>query len=372
MLIGVPKEIKPQEYRVGLVPAGVQELVQLGAKVLIEQHAGIGIQITDEEYRAVGAEIVDSAEEIYQHADLIVKVKEPQPQECKWLRAGQTLFTFLHLAADLQLTQLLQASGVTAIAYETVTQKGGGLPLLTPMSEVAGRLAIQAGAHCLEIAQGGKGKLLGGVPGVLPAHVVILGGGVVGTESIKMAVGLGARVTVLDSSLPRLRYLDTQFNDLINTLFATQEAIEDILPETDLLIGSVLVPGSKAPKLVTEAMIATMQPGSVAVDVAIDQGGCFATSHPTTHQQATFLLNDVVHYCVANMPGAVPQTSTYALTNATLPFIKQMVSQGIKPALLADPHLLHGLSVHAGKITYQAVALAANEPYTLPKEALHV
>ncbi|MDZ4261732.1 MAG: alanine dehydrogenase [Pseudomonadota bacterium] len=371
MLIGVPKEIKAQEYRVGLVPAGVREVTRIGGKVLIEHDAGRGIQISDDDYRAAGAEVVDTAEEIFGRADLVVKVKEPQPEECRRLRPGQTLFTFLHLAPDLEQIHLLQASGVTAIAYETVTQPGGGLPLLTPMSEVAGRLSIQAGAHCLEKAQGGKGKLLGGVPGVPPAHVVVLGGGVVGTQAIQMAIGMGARVTVLDNSLPRLRWLDSQFQTSLCTLYATHEAIEMATMDADLLIGAILIPGAAAPKLVTRTMISRMQPGSVVVDVAIDQGGCLATSHATTHQEPTFLVDDVVHYCVGNMPGAVPQTSTYALTNATLPFIMNMVAKGVKPALLADPHLLNGLSVHAGHLTYAAVAEAAQGIYIPARDALN-
>lgn len=371
MLIGVPKEIKPQEYRVGMVPAGVRELTKLGATVLIERDAGRGIRISDDEYRAAGAEIVDSADTLFERADLIVKVKEPQPEECRRMRKGQTLFAFLHLAPDLEQIRLLKASGVTAIAYETVTQTGGGLPILTPMSEVAGRLSIQAGGYCLEAAQGGKGKLLGGVPGVMAAHVVVLGGGVVGTQAIKIAIGMGARVTVLDNSLPRLRWLDTQFHAHLSTLYATNEAIESALASADLLVGAVLVPGAAAPKLVSEAMISIMQPGSVVVDVAIDQGGCLATSRPTTHYQPTYLVDQVVHYCVTNMPGAVPLTSTYALANATLPFIVSMVKKGIKSALLSDPHLLNGLSVHAGHLTYLAVADAAKDHYVPAEDALN-
>lgn len=371
MLIGVPKEIKPQEYRVGLVPAGVRELVKIGAKVMVERDAGRGIQISDEDYRAAGAEILDTAEEVYERAELIVKVKEPQPEECRRLRADQTIFAFLHLAPDLQQIRLLQASGVTAIAYETVTQAGGGLPLLSPSSEVAGRLAVQAGGHCLEIAQGGKGKLLGGVPGVAPANVVVLGGGVVGTKALQVAIGMGARVTVLDNSLARLRALDFQFHTNLCTLYATRESIETNVIAADLVIGAVLVPGAAAPKLVSKEVIAAMQPGSVVVDVAIDQGGCFETSRPTTHQEPTYLVNEVVHYCVANMPGAVPLTSTYALANATLPFIMNMASKGIKNALLTDPHLLNGLSVHAGRLTYEAVAEAVKDRYVPATESLN-
>ena len=371
MLIGVPKEIKPQEYRVGLVPAGVRELVKIGGKVLVERDAGRGIQITDEDYRAAGAEIVATPEEIFERSNLIVKVKEPQPEECRRLHAGQTIFAFLHLAPDLQQIRLLQASGVTAIAFETVTQHGGGLPLLAPSSEVAGRLAVQAGAHCLEIAQGGKGKLLGGVPGVAPANVTILGGGVAGTQALQIAIGMGARVTVLDNSLPRLRWLDSQFHSKINTIYATQGAIEAAVVDADLVIGAVLVPGATAPKLVTKEMIAAMQPGSVVVDIAIDQGGCFATSRPTTHHEPTFVVDQIVHYCVANMPGAVPLTSTYALANATLPFVLSMVNKGVKTALMSDPHFLNGLSVHAGRLTYQAVADAAQDRYVPALDSLN-
>lgn len=371
MLIGVPKEIKPQEYRVGMVPAGVRELVKAGARVMVERDAGRGIQISDEDYRTAGAEIVDRAEELFERAELIVKVKEPQPEECRRLRSDQTIFAFLHLAPDVQQIRLLQASGVTAIAYETVTQTGGGLPLLSPSSEVAGRLAVQAGAHCLEIAQGGKGKLLGGIPGVMPAHVVVLGGGVVGTKALEVAIGMGARVTVLDKSLTRLRNLDIQFNNQLCTLYATRETIEESVVTADLLIGAVLVPGATAPKLVTKDMIAAMQPGSVVVDVAIDQGGCFETSRPTTHEHPTYKVDNVVHYCVANMPGAVPLTSTYALTNATLPFVIDMVNKGVKNALLTDPHLLNGLSVHAGRLTYQAVAEAVKDRYVPATESLN-
>ena len=370
MWIGVPKEIKAQEHRVGLVPASVQELVAVGAKVLVETHAGLGLGIKDEAYRAAGAEISPSAEDVFARADLIIKVKEPQAIECQRLRAGQTLFTFLHLAADLEQIKLLQASGVTAIAYETVTQPGGGLPLLTPMSEIAGALAIQVGAHCLEINQGGSGKLLGGVPGVAPAHVVVLGGGASGTQAIQSAIGLGARVSVLDISLPRLRELDARFHPGLETVYATREAIERAVAGADLLIGAVLVPGAKAPKLVTEEAIRSMRPGSVVVDIAIDQGGCFATSHPTTHQDPTYKVDGVLHYCVTNMPGIVPSTSTFALNNASLPFILAMAKHGVKQALERDPHLLNGLSVHAGQLTYASVAEAANGRYVPAQEAL--
>ncbi len=370
MLVGVPKEIKSHENRVGLVPASVREIIHAGSQVLIEKNAGIGIGISDEAYVAAGAKIVDSAEEVFARADLIVKVKEPQPAECRKLREGQTLFTYLHLAPDPQQARLLKESGVTAIAYETVTQPGGGLPLLTPMSQVAGRMSIQAGAHCLEMAQGGSGVLLSGVPGVLPGKVVVIGGGVVGTNAARMAIGLGAEVTVLDKSLARLQELDAQYGLMLNTVYATVEAIEQHVLSADLVIGAVLVPGAAAPKLLSRALLRKMRPGSVLVDVAIDQGGCFETSHPTTHQDPTYVVDDIVHYCVANMPGAVPRTSTFALNNATLPFVLSLVTKGPKLALLSDPHFLHGLNVHRGHITYEAVSSALGFDYVEPKEAL--
>lgn len=370
MLIGVPKEIKPQEYRVGLVPASIREIVRAGGHAVVEQGAGSGIGCSDEDYRAAGAEVVPTAEEVYARADLIVKVKEPQPAECLQLRADQTIFAFLHLAADQKQTRLLQTSGVTAIACETITQPGGGLPLLMPMSEIAGALAVQAGAHCLEINQGGKGKLLGGVPGVPAAHVVVLGGGAAGARSIRSAVGLGARVTVLDSSVARLHALDQCFHSRLHTVFATQAAIEAAIADADLLIGAVLVPGAATPRLVSEEAIRSMRPGSVVVDISIDQGGCFATSCPTTHHSPTFMVDGIVHYCVTNMPGAVPCTSTIALNNASLPFILALINQGVKGALLANPYLLSGLSVHAGHLTYAAVAEAVNGTYIDPRTAL--
>ena len=370
MLVGVPKEIKPQENRVGLVPASVREIIRAGGQVLIEKQAGLGISIKDDAYVAAGAEVVETAAEIYERADLIVKVKEPQPLECRRLREGQTLFTYLHLAPDPEQARLLQASGVTAIAYETVTQADGGLPLLTPMSQVAGRMSIQAGANCLEMAQGGSGVLLGGVPGVSPAHVVVIGGGVVGTHAARMAMGLEARVTVLDKSLSRLRELDFQFGSKLNTIYATSEAIEDYVKCADLVIGAVLVPGAAAPKLLTRETLKAMRPGSVVVDVAIDQGGCFETSRPTTHHEPTYVVDQIVHYCVTNMPGAVPRTSTFALNNATLPFVLSLVTKGTQSALLDDPHLLHGLNVYQGNITYQAVAAALNVDYVNARDAL--
>jgi alanine dehydrogenase len=370
MLVGVPKEIKPQENRVGLIPSSVGEIVRLGSEVIVEKGAGLGIGISDEDYINAGAEVVDSADEVYARADLIVKVKEPQPIECKRLREGQILFTYLHLAPDPQQTRMLKESGVTAIAYETVTQDDGGLPLLTPMSQVAGRMSIQAGAHCLEIAQGGSGILLGGVPGVAAANVVVIGGGVVGTNAVRMAMGMEARVTVLDRSLQRLNELDFQFGSKINTIYSTSDSIEKYVARADLVIGAVLVHGAAAPKLVTRPMLKSMRPGSVLVDVAIDQGGCFETSRPTTHQEPTYVVDNVVHYCVANMPGAVPRTSTFALNNATLPFVLSIITKGVKLALLNDHHLLNGLNVHQGKITFEAVARDLGYEYTPAAVAL--
>ncbi|KTC84153.1 alanine dehydrogenase [Legionella brunensis] len=370
MFVGVPKEIKSQENRVGLVPGSVREIVRVGSNVLVEKGAGLGIGISDEQYRAAGAEIVATADEVFERAELIVKVKEPQPIECKRLREGQTIFTYLHLAPDPQQTRLLKESGATAIAYETVTQNDGGLPLLTPMSQVAGRMSIQAGAHCLEMAQGGSGVLLGGVPGVAPANVVVIGGGVVGSNAVRMAMGMEARVIVIDKSLSRLRELDFQFGSKLNTIYATVESLERYVAEADLVIGAVLVPGAAAPKLVTRAMLKSMRPGSVVVDVAIDQGGCFETSRPTTHQEPTYVVEHVVHYCVANMPGAVPRTSTFALNNATLPFVMSLVTKGVKLALLSDGHLLNGLNVHKGMITFEAVALDLGYEYVDAAEAL--
>lgn len=370
MFVGVPKEIKPQENRVGLVPGSVKEIVRTGSTVLVEKGAGLGIGISDEQYHAAGAEIVATADEVFERAELIVKVKEPQPVECRRLREGQTLFTYLHLAPDPQQTRLLKESGATAIAYETVTQNDGGLPLLTPMSQVAGRMSIQAGAHCLEMAQGGSGVLLGGVPGVASANVVVIGGGVVGSNAVRMAMGMEARVTVIDKSLSRLRELDFQFGSKLNTIYATVEALEHYVAEADLVIGAVLVPGAAAPKLVTRTMLKTMRPGSVVVDVAIDQGGCFETSRATTHHEPTYVVEDIVHYCVANMPGAVPRTSTFALNNATLPFVMSLVTKGVKLALLSDGHLLNGLNVHRGMITYEAVARELGYEYIAATDAL--
>jgi alanine dehydrogenase len=363
MLIGIPKEIKNNEFRVGLTPSSVHELILHGHKAIVQKGAGNGVGFSDADYVAVGARIINTAEEVFAKADMIVKVKEPQPNECKMLREGQILFTYLHLAPDPQQTKLLMESGCTAIAYETVTDDFGGLPLLAPMSEVAGRISIQAGAHSLEKAAGGRGVLLGGVPGVAPAKVVIIGGGVVGTHAIRMATGLEANVTILDTSLNRLKELDFEFGSKIHTIYSTRDAIEHYVLNADLVIGAVLIPGGAAPKLVTKSMLKDMQEGSVIVDVAIDQGGCFETSHPTTHQDPTYVIDGVVHYCVANMPGAVPRTSTFALNNATLPFAIALANHGVD-ALLADKHLMNGLNVHQGKITCEAVALALNENYT--------
>lgn len=370
MLIGVPKEIKPQECRVGLVPGSVRELVNQGHKVIIENNAGIGIGIENQAYEAAGASIVPNAETVFELAELIVKVKEPQAKECKMLKAGQTLFTYLHLAPDPEQAKALIESRCTAIAYETVTQAGGGLPLLTPMSQVAGRMSIQAGAHCLEKAQGGSGVLLGGVPGVAAANVVVIGGGVVGTNAIRMAMGMEANVTVLDKSLQRLLELDFQFGSKLNTIFATTEAIEKYVLNADLVVGAVLVPGAASPKLVSRSMLQRMRPGSVVVDVAIDQGGCFETSRPTTHEKPTYVEEGVVHYCVANMPGAVARTSTFALNNATLPFVLSLANKGTKRALLDDEHLLNGLNVHNGIITYEAVARDLGHEFLPARTAL--
>ena len=370
MLIGVPKEIKNHEYRIGLTPGGVHELVVNGHKVLVENNGGADIGFDNEQYIAAGATIVDTAEAIFAAADMIIKVKEPQPNECKMLRAGQILFTYLHLAPDPKQTQLLVESGATCIAYETVTDNQAGLPLLAPMSEVAGRMSIQAGAHHLEKAQGGLGSLLGGVPGVAPAKVLIIGGGVVGTQAARMAIGMGADVTILDRSLPRLRQLDVEFSGKLRCIYSTAESIEQYSLEADLVIGAVLIPGAAAPKLLTRAIIGKMKKGAVIVDVAIDQGGCFETSKATTHEQPTYIVDGVVHYCVANMPGGVARTSTMALTNATLPFALALANKGAKKALLDDPHLLNGLNVHQGQVTYKAVADVLSYDYGNPKELL--
>lgn len=355
MLIGVPKEIKNHEYRVGLTPAAVKEFVAHGHQVIVQKDAGTAIGFTDDQYVASGADIIDTPEKIFERAEMIVKVKEPQPNECKMLSEGQTLYTYLHLAPDPTQTELLVASGATCIAYETVTDSKNGLPLLAPMSEVAGRMSVQAGAHFLEKAQGGSGTLLGGVPGVAPGKVLIVGGGVVGTNAAKMALGMGADVTILDRSLPRLRDLDDIFDGRLKTVFSTVDAIEHYSSKADLVVGAVLIPGAAAPKLLTREHIKAMKEGSVVVDVAIDQGGCFETSKATTHQDPVYVVDGVVHYCVANMPGGVARTSTMALNNATLPFGIALANKGPIQAMLDDPHLLNGLNVHKGKVTYKAV-----------------
>jgi len=372
MKIGVPREIKSQECRVGLVPSSVRELVHHGHQVFLEKGAGLGIGMTDQAYEAVGATLLDTTKDIYKQAELIVKVKEPQEKECQYLKEGQVLFTYLHLAADPKQAALLAASGCTGIAYETVTGVEGGLPLLIPMSQVAGRMAIQAGAHCLEKAQQGSGVLLGGVPGVAPANVVVIGGGVVGSNAIRMAMGMEAHVTVLDKSLPRLRTLDFQFGAKINTIYANTDAIEAYVLDADLVVGAVLIPGARAPSLVQRNMLANMRPGSVMVDVAIDQGGCFETSRPTTHREPTYQVDGIVHYCVTNMPGAVPRTSSFALNNATLPFILAIAEHGYKKALLENMHLGDGLNIHRGMFTHKAVAEALGKTYTPVAEALAV
>ncbi len=369
MLIGVPKEIKVHEYRVGLTPAGVRELVANGHKVMVETNCGAAIGLDNDAYIAAGAEVVATAEEIFARAEMIVKVKEPQPHECRQMRAGQLLFTYLHLAADPEQAELLLQSGVTAVAYETVTDRVGALPLLAPMSEVAGRLSIQAGAHCLEKTQGGNGLLLGGVPGVEPANVVVIGGGVVGLNAARMAAGLGADVTLLDRSLPRLKDIDETQGGRIKTLYSTIDAVERCLATADLVIGAVLIPGAAAPKLVTRDMLSLMKPGSVLVDVAIDQGGCFETSRATTHAEPTYEVDGIIHYCVANMPGAVARTSTFALTNATMPYVVQLANGGID-ALLANDGFLAGLNLHRGQLTNAAVCEALGYRFVEPRAAL--
>jgi len=369
MRIGVPKEIKVEEYRVGLTPASVREYVMRGHDVIVEQGAGLGIGASDEVYRAAGAAIVDTAAEIFATADMVVKVKEPQAGEWRQLREKQILFTYLHLAPDAAQTKGLLASGCTAIAYETVTDAHGGLPLLAPMSEVAGRLAIEAAGAALRKSADGMGKLIGGVPGVAPSRIAVIGGGVVGTHAARMAAGLGADIVILDRSLPRLRVLDEMFLGRVRTRYATLEAIEEEVTGADVVIGAVLVPGASAPKLVSRAHLARMKRRAVLVDVAIDQGGCFETSRPTTHQAPTYLVDDIVHYCVANMPGAVPVTSSHALNNATLPFGLALAEKGIR-ALIEDPHLRAGLNVHRGQITNRAVADSQNLSAAVAEEIL--
>ena len=363
MRIGVPKEIKVHEYRVGMVPAGARELVSAGHEVIVQIGDGIGIGVQDDEYRAAGATIAADAQELFAAADLIVKVKEPQLEECAMMRRGQTIFTYLHLAPDPKQAAGLIEAGVSAIAYETVGSPDGSLPLLTPMSEVAGRMSVQVGAASLQKANGGRGVLLGGVPGVPPAKVVILGGGVSGTSAAEMAVGLRADVTVVDSSLKKLRSLDAIFGGRLKTCASTADAIEALVKEADLVIGAVLVAGAAAPRIVTREMVRKMKPGSVIVDISIDQGGCFETSRPTTHANPTFIDEGVVHYCVTNMPGAVPRTSTFALTNATLPYVKALANHGTEEALVLDPYLAQGLNVRDGAITHAAVARDLGLPY---------
>jgi len=370
MLIGVPREIKSQEYRVGLTPASVRELTAHGHQVLIEHDAGAGINTADSVYQAAGASIAVSAEEIFDRTEMIVKVKEPQAAERKRLKPGQLLFTYLHLAPDPEQTRDLVASGAICIAYETVTAPGGGLPLLAPMSEVAGRLSVQAGAHSLEKTQGGMGILLGGVAGVPPAKIAILGAGVVGSNAAQMAVGSGAQVVVLDRNIDALRRIDRLLGARAITVFSNRDSIERHVLSADLVIGGVLIPGAAAPKLVSRQMVSAMKRGAVVVDVAIDQGGCFETSRPTTHAEPIYVVDGVVHYCVANMPGGVPRTSTFALNNATLPFVLMLANQGYKRALAADPHLRAGLNVCQGKVTCREVAEALHYPYHDPVQVL--
>ena len=370
MHIGCPKEIKPQEFRVGITPNAAREAVNAGHTVTVETQGGIGAGFTDEDYIAAGAKIASTAAEIFAAADMIVKVKEPQPVERKMLREGQILFTYLHLAPDPEQTRDLIASGATCIAYETVTDRNGGLPLLAPMSEVAGRLAPQVGAWTLQKANGGRGVLLGGVPGVGPAKVMVIGGGVVGTHAAKIAAGMGADVTVLDRSLPRLRYLDDVFGGTFKTSYASEGNTIELAQQADLIIGAVLIPGAAAPKLISRAQLSELKPGAALVDVAIDQGGCFETSRATTHQDPIYEVDGIMHYCVANMPGAVARTSTIALGNATMPFMLALANKGWRQACEDDPHLLAGLNVHAGELTYYAVGKALGIDVLAPALAL--
>ena len=370
MRIGVPREIKVHEYRVGLVPAAARELVESGHEVLVQSGAAAGIGFADADYERVGAKIAATAEDVFARAEMIVKVKEPQPVECAMLREGQVLYTYLHLAPDPRQAEALIRSGATCIAYETVTAPDGSLPLLTPMSEVAGRMSVQVGAYCLQKANGGRGILLGGVPGVAPAKVVILGGGVSGTHAAEMAVGMRADVTVVDRSVKRLRELSALFGPSLRTEYSTQEHIDALVIDADLVIGAVLIAGAAAPRLVTRDMVRRMKAGAVLVDISIDQGGCFETSRPTTHADPTYVVDDVIHYCVANMPGAVPRTSTFALNNATLPFARRLADRGWRATMQADPHLANGLNVHAGQVTNAAVAQALGLRYTPVAEVL--
>jgi len=370
MHIGVPKEIKDNEYRAGMTPAGVRELVHRGHRVTVQADLGVGVGLHDRLYQEAGAEVVATAAEVFSRAEMLVKVKEPQPSEYAMLRPGQLLFTYLHLAPDPGQTRALLASDCIAIAYETVTAPGGGLPLLAPMSEVAGRMSIQAGATCLEKKHGGAGVLLGGVPGVPAGHVAILGGGVVGYNATQMAVGLGAEVTVLDRSLERLAYLDSLFGNRIRTILSTASAIENYALDADLVVGAALVPGAATPKLLARRQLAHLRPGSVLVDVSIDQGGCFETSRPTTHAQPTYLVDGIVHYCVTNMPGAVARTATFALTNATLPFVIALADKGYRDALQDDAHLRDGLNIHRGEVTCAPVAAALACDFVAPLASL--
>ncbi len=370
MRVGIPKEIKTLEYRVGMVPAGVRELVHDGHEVIVETNAGSGIGMTDADYVAAGANVVSTAKEVFDQADLIVKVKEPQLEECGMLRPDQVLFTYLHLAADPAQTEALVKSGTTAIAYETVTADDGSLPLLTPMSEVAGRLSIQAGAYALQKANGGSGILLGGVPGVGSGDILIIGGGVAGTNAAEMAIGLGARVTIVDRSVPKLREIDDIYGGRVRTEYSTKLAIESLVKQADLVVGAVLIAGAAAPKLVTAEQVRQMKAGSVLVDISIDQGGCFETSRPTTHAEPTYIVDDVVHYCVTNMPGAVPRTSTFALTNVTLPFVRDLANMGWCEALLRNNHLANGLNVHSGHVNHEAVAHDLGYDYLSANDAL--
>jgi len=370
MRIGVPKEIKVHEYRVGLIPASVREAVAHGHEVLVETGAAELMGVTDDDYRRAGAKIAATAQEVFDKSELIVKVKEPQPKECAMLREGQTIFAYLHLAPDPKQSKALIKSGVTAIAYETVTSRQGGLPLLSPMSEVAGRMAIQAGAHCLEMEQGGRGMLLGGTAGVAPANVVVIGGGVAGLNAVRMSIGLEAAVTCIDINIERLYWLDQRFGASLNTIFSTRQAIEDYVLEADLVIGAVLVPGAAAPKLISEQLVENMKRGSVIVDISIDQGGFAETCRPTTHAHPSYVEHGVVHYCVTNMPGAVARTSTFALNNATLPFVLALADKGIAAAMRNDPHLMAGLNVHEGQITHAAVAEALGMAYVEPARAI--
>ncbi len=370
MIVGVPKEIKDNEYRAGMVPTSVVELTHHGHQVVAQSGLGTGIGLTDDDYRAAGAHIVTTAREVFEKAELVVKVKEPQPQEIGMFRKGQVLFAYLHLAPDINQTEALMKSGVTAIAYETIFTPDGVLPLLAPMSEVAGRLAVQAGASCLEKDNGGAGILLGGVPGVDSAHVLIIGGGIVGENAAYIAKGMGAEVTILDNNVPRLRELDNNFAGRVHCVFSNKASIEKYALEADLVIGAVLVAGAAAPRLLTRDIISRMKPGSVVVDVAIDQGGCFETSHATTHSDPTFVVDGVVHYCVANMPGVVPRTSSFGLNNATLPYILRLADQGWKKALAGDEGFMGGLNVHAGHLCCEMVAQAHGLAYSEPTQFL--